>query len=295
MTAGTISAHDLRDLRVLLDLADPAHPAESLESTWESALSALKAVVPCDAVTFQIQDLEAQRVLAVRQVSDRYEACTEPDDAADEQYWRRFWSSHFSYPQRSGDYFTVVKNTDFEPGGALSDSMGGKVTRADARCRSARVTLPLRGSLDFRVVLWRNGACDFSQRDMVLLSLVRSTLVAIRDRTFTPDVRRPALTPRQLQLLGLVATGLTNRQTAHQLGVSEHTVRKHVENIFQRLQVSSRTAAVNSVFSGNPPALKARRPPSWPATERTAAGGSRSGNVERGKPWTSNRSGSPLN
>lgn len=294
MTAGTICSHDLRELRVLLDLSDPARQVESLESTWESTLSTVKAIVPCDAVTFQIQDLAAERVLAVRQVSDRYEADLEPDDAVDEQYWRRFWSSHFSYPQRSGDYFTVVKTTDFEPGGALSNSMGGKVTHADARCRSARVTLPLRGSLDYRVLLWRNGGRDFSERDMVLLSVLRSTLVAIRDRTFKPNASRPELTPRQLQLLGLVATGLTNRQTARQLGVSEHTVRKHVENIFERLQVSSRAAAINRVFLSSPPGAVSRHPPPWPTSERTAAGG-RAGDPERGTPWMSSRSGSPLN
>lgn len=254
MTAGTITTRELRDLRVLVDLSGPARQVESLESTWESALSTVKSIVSCDAVTFQIQDLAAQRVLAVRQVSDRYETDTDPVDAADEQYWRRFWSSHLSYPQRSGDYFTVARTTDFEPGGALSDTVCGQTTRADHRCRAARITLPFRGSLDYRVLLWRNGACDFSERDMVLLAVLRPTLVAIRDKTLAPDAGRPALTPRQLQLLGLVATGLTNRQTARRMGVSEHTVRKHVENIFERLQVSSRTAAISRVFPANPSA-----------------------------------------
>jgi DNA-binding NarL/FixJ family response regulator len=40
------------------------------------------------------------------------------------------------------------------------------------------------------------------------------------------------LTRRQGQLFSVVASGLTSRQIARQLGVSEHTVRKHVENIF---------------------------------------------------------------
>jgi DNA-binding CsgD family transcriptional regulator len=264
MTAGTISTRDLRSLRVLLDLSDPARQVESLESTWESTLSAVKAVVPCDAVTFQIQDLAAQRVLAIHQVSDRYEACTQPDGPAEEEYWSRFWTSDYSYPQRSGDYFTVVKTTDFEPGGALSHMNGTNVTPADPGCRTARVALPLRGSVDYRVLLWRIDGGDFSDRDMVLLSVLRSTLVAIRDTTVEPEARRLELTPRQLQLVGLVATGLTNRQMARQLGVSEHTVRKHVENIFERLQVSSRTAAVNRVFLGDSPLPVSQRPPRWP-------------------------------
>jgi DNA-binding NarL/FixJ family response regulator len=42
----------------------------------------------------------------------------------------------------------------------------------------------------------------------------------------------------------LVAAGHTNAQIARRLGVSEGTVRKHLENIYGRLHVSSRTAAV---------------------------------------------------
>jgi DNA-binding NarL/FixJ family response regulator len=98
------------------------------------------------------------------------------------------------------------------------------------------------------VLLWRIDGRDFSERDALLLSLVRPHLVAIRDATFKPAKDTPELTSRQRQLLNLVATGLTNRQVARQLGVSEHTVRKHVENIFGRLQVSSRTAAVTRAF-----------------------------------------------
>jgi DNA-binding CsgD family transcriptional regulator len=252
MTAGRISDHDLRSLRVLLDLSAPARQGEPLDATWESTLSTVMAIVPCDAVTLQVQDVQAQQVLAIRQVSDRYEVCTDLDDAAAELYWRRFWASDCCYPQRSGDYFSVVKTTDFEPGGALFATMGKRRALAEDGCRLARITLPQRGSVDYRVLLWRMDGRDFSDRDMVLLSVLRSTLVAIRDRTFQPGADRPELTPRQLQLLGLVAEGLTNRQTARQLGVSEHTVRKHVENIFERLQVSSRTAAVNRVFLGDP-------------------------------------------
>jgi len=56
------------------------------------------------------------------------------------------------------------------------------------------------------------------------------------------------LTDRQLEILRLVATGLSNADIARRLVVAESTVRKHLENIFERLQVSSRTAAVARVF-----------------------------------------------
>jgi DNA-binding NarL/FixJ family response regulator len=52
-----------------------------------------------------------------------------------------------------------------------------------------------------------------------------------------------AVTPRERQVLGLLAEGLTNRQIAERLTVSEHTVHRHVTNILRKLELPSRTAA----------------------------------------------------
>jgi DNA-binding CsgD family transcriptional regulator len=51
------------------------------------------------------------------------------------------------------------------------------------------------------------------------------------------------LTPRELEVLRLVATGKSNRDIAASLVISEHTVARHVQNIFSKLGVPSRTAA----------------------------------------------------
>ena len=51
------------------------------------------------------------------------------------------------------------------------------------------------------------------------------------------------LTPRELQVLGLVASGASNRQIARQLFISEKTVGVHVSNILAKLGARSRTAA----------------------------------------------------
>ena len=45
-----------------------------------------------------------------------------------------------------------------------------------------------------------------------------------------------------------MAAGHTKTQIARRLGISEGTVRTHLENIYERLQVSSRTAAVTCAF-----------------------------------------------
>ena len=51
------------------------------------------------------------------------------------------------------------------------------------------------------------------------------------------------LTAREVQVLALVVKGRTNRQIAAQLVISEHTVRRHLQNVFGKLDVSSRAAA----------------------------------------------------
>ena len=51
------------------------------------------------------------------------------------------------------------------------------------------------------------------------------------------------LTPRERDVLRLLAEGLTNRQIAEQLVLSEHTVHRHVTNILRKLGLASRTAA----------------------------------------------------
>lgn len=64
-----------------------------------------------------------------------------------------------------------------------------------------------------------------------------------------PEVHEThGLTPRELEVLRLVAAGKTNRDIAAALVVSEHTIARHVQNIFAKLRVSSRTAATAFAF-----------------------------------------------
>jgi len=74
-------------------------------------------------------------------------------------------------------------------------------------------------------------------------------------RRVLESFKRPAfndvlhlLTKRETEMLGLLAKGFRYKEIADQLCISTETVRKHINNIYQKLHVQSRIEAVNKVF-----------------------------------------------
>jgi DNA-binding NarL/FixJ family response regulator len=55
----------------------------------------------------------------------------------------------------------------------------------------------------------------------------------------------PTLTPREIQVVGLIAEGMRNKEIAAALGISDETVQVHVKSIFWKLKVKDRSAAMN--------------------------------------------------
>ena len=92
--------------------------------------------------------------------------------------------------------------------------------------------------------IWGRRDRDFEERDRSLLELLQPHLLeysqsagsAAADPPCSPIVRR--------RCTGLVALGLTNGEIAVRLVLSRTTVRTHLENIFGKLDVHTRTAAV---------------------------------------------------
>jgi DNA-binding NarL/FixJ family response regulator len=56
---------------------------------------------------------------------------------------------------------------------------------------------------------------------------------------------RTLLTPREIEVLNAVASGLTNKEIARALSISQHTVKFHLESLMRKLEVSSRAEAVS--------------------------------------------------
>jgi DNA-binding CsgD family transcriptional regulator len=237
----TVSELDVRKLVGIIsdDRGDP--PAAGLP--W-SLLGDLTEVVRCDAVSFLELD-------SGRHAGGFAQAI--PAGAGEQDDKRVFWAHYWdcdpcSYPDRSGDLRSITKISDFysmrqwHGTGMYCDQFRGEFEHEIMVC------LPAGPGRSVRLIFFRGAGADFSERDRGLLTLLRPHLheahrAAERRRRGTPE-----LTRRQRDLLHLVADGYTNAQIARRLGLAEGTVRKHLENIFARLQVSSRTAAVIRAF-----------------------------------------------
>jgi len=98
------------------------------------------------------------------------------------------------------------------------------------------------------------GAATYLLKDTLSDDLMRFVReVHSGRRPLRPEVRAalderasaPTLTPREIQVMELVAEGRRNKEIASSLAISEETVQVHLRNIFAKLKVSERTAALN--------------------------------------------------
>lgn len=94
---------------------------------------------------------------------------------------------------------------------------------------------------------------DFTERDRAVLDAVVPLLTARYSGWSAARCSRPleldgaaTLTVREYEVLELVSEGLTNGEIAQRLWISPGTVRRHLENIYAKLGVHTRTAAVNA-------------------------------------------------
>jgi DNA-binding CsgD family transcriptional regulator len=96
------------------------------------------------------------------------------------------------------------------------------------------------------------GSRDFDERDRAVLNALRPHLEAVRRRWERRRASAAGLTARERELVLLLRDGLTNQEIAERLVISTGTVRSHLENIFDKLGVHTRTAAVARAFRSTP-------------------------------------------
>ena len=79
---------------------------------------------------------------------------------------------------------------------------------------------------------------------MRLAQQAQSEAVSLADSLQTQPTSEHPFSPREHEVLSLAADGLTNKEIAYRLGISERTVQFHINSIFNKTTTNSRTEAV---------------------------------------------------
>jgi len=216
----------------------------------------LQDFVPCDALTYQELDLRAKRFRAMVGIGPDGEPDNEADD--EELYWAVGPCPISDYRARTGDLSAV----------RMSDVIGRRPYHELPIFREyfhpagidhiIDVGLPAAPRWHRSLILFRRtGASDFSERDRAVLEMLRPHLNALEARAWrrrrseavgtqhgkAESGAYTLLTPREREIVGLVAEGQTNAQIAVQLWVAPSTVKKHLEHVYEKLGVGRRAAA----------------------------------------------------
>jgi DNA-binding CsgD family transcriptional regulator len=251
-----------RDLRALAAIVSQDRPdLPDGEGLPPSLLADLRDQIRCDGIGLERYDSGRRRAWFLQGIPALSDDELKASEDLDPAYWEHWWwachwdSQSCSYPERTGDLRSVVKPSDFYSARQWhSTGMYSDILRPQGLDHQIQLCLPDPAGLSagpertVRLYLFRGPGPDFTERDRAVLTLLRPHL---RQAVLDAERRRhpvPRLTPRQNDLLHLLAAGHTNTQIARRLGISESTVRTHLEHIYERLQVSSRTAAVTRAF-----------------------------------------------
>jgi DNA-binding CsgD family transcriptional regulator len=243
-----------RDLRALAGIVSQNRSDLPAEGLPPSLLADVMGQIRCDGLSLDGWDPRRQTCWFSQEIPFGDDAIAYAD--LDQVFWEHYWNCQAcSYAARTGDLRSVVTAADFysvrqwHSTGMYTEHHRPLGFEHQLKLCLPSALPPTAGpGRHVQLTLIRAPGRDFSERDRAVLTLLGPHL----DRAYL-DAERcrrpiPRLTPRQKDLLRLLAGGHTNAQIARRLGISEGTVRTHLENIYERLQVSSRTAAVTRAF-----------------------------------------------
>jgi DNA-binding CsgD family transcriptional regulator len=239
------------DLEGALDFLREAGELDGAEPFPSEVLARLASLVRCDSVSYAEID-------RVRSVTTVYAAnCQEEADAAEED---AYWATLHEHPIRRHRTLTgelgAVKIHDFLTPMQLRRTQFYADYLSPLNMSGFLMSVCLPAPVGFtRTFNFDRGDVDFGERERTLCNLLRPHLLQLRRAA---EVRRQAratvpaapdglLTEREAEVLRHVAAGMRNREIAEALWIAPGTVRKHLDNIYAKLGVHSRTAAAAGV------------------------------------------------
>jgi DNA-binding CsgD family transcriptional regulator len=230
---------DLAGVRRAVDALRKARDGDVFALLDPTVVHVLLRILPADAVTFHNLDIHAQHCALVELLSAK---------AAEIHggFWQHFWNTpDRSYTERAGRLRGEVPATRDFSGDRQWHATGTYIECIAPYRVDNQLVMPLPAppGTSRRLVFFRAPGRSFDDEERDAAVLLQPHIAdALRVQERRAADRR--LTGRQRELLRLVAAGHDNISIACQLGLSPATVRKHLENAFARLEVSSRTEAV---------------------------------------------------
>jgi DNA-binding CsgD family transcriptional regulator len=236
----TVRAEDLSAVLEFVELAwanagPRAFPLETVEALGE--------LIPCDAIGYSEIDRLNRRIVDY--------TGNDGDGGDDDLFWTIVDEHPLCHHHQAYGDFSALRLSDvashaqlvrtrvyaewFAPAGVVAEL---EVGLAKSRTHTRNFVLDRMHG-------------DFSDRDVAVLQLVAPHLVRIHEMTrlrgaleVTEPGRLELLTTREGEVLELVAAGLTNAGIAERLWISPGTVKKHLDNVYAKLGVTNRAAAV---------------------------------------------------
>jgi DNA-binding CsgD family transcriptional regulator len=151
-----------------------------------------------------------------------------------------------------GDSEIPLTLSDFlTPRARLRNPYFQEVMRPSGIEHELKIFLPAPPGITCEFDFTRGPGSDFDERDRAMLLLLRPHLARLRHR-WAQSIHSDYLTAREHEIIRHVARGLTNREIAEHLVVSTNTVRSHLDHIYEKLGVHTRTAAVAAATRNQP-------------------------------------------
>jgi DNA-binding CsgD family transcriptional regulator len=245
--SGLLCERDLRALTAVVEDGLRDDPGEAMP--WV-VFERLQQLIPCHAIKFDELDMQGQTWSTEQAdgVGGRYVTPGIPPNVRPEYWTFRARFLPYSYPMRTGDFARVLRWSDFYTDAELRDNPFHQYMRDINGSDTPRygMIVPLPGGRSARhVAFFRYDADfpDFSERDRLALQLLRPHLHEVY---LDAERRRrgvPHLSRREREVLQLAARGFSNADIARILFISPATVAKHLEHIFDRTGVRTRSAA----------------------------------------------------
>jgi DNA-binding CsgD family transcriptional regulator len=246
-----------RAVTALLDLLACAESAPSVEAYHSELLAAMARVLPCDVLVFNDFRLAVGprppatgRSGVARNPAAPAVWCTaapplRPADAITPALLETFARHMAAHPlirlHAAGDSCAHRLSDATRMRTFRREPLYGEFLAPAAIAH--QLTIGFAGPPGSLVGVWASRTRgDFSDSELLLAELLRPRL-AFAETAVRRAAARATLTEREREVLDLVATGATNAAVAAALVVSPATVKKHLENIYAKLGVSSRVAA----------------------------------------------------